>query len=274
MNVFNLTCILLFIFWNLSLRADVFENVSPTNEMSVVFTNYKSLLRAQSKTLGTNLFELNYDLHRISPELIKNILGELQSVAFRQLVSETNGNDPAPCFHEYLCLEDNILWLDFSIIPKKYDQLLLGKLKKRVKFYLEGRFGGHTTNYLYQAILNTRSSTLTIPAGFPLKLITEKWIPTGWTNLINQHDYWVVIDGSYAWIYDDKSFIQKRDRKEFDEKYKLKFEFAKSEAEEILNQRGQRSLDSSMYLNSEIKRILKDKYNIDWLSPEELRDNQ
>jgi len=241
-----------------------------------VYTNHLSMLRGEREKLLTNTFEVFIGVSDLPRDLVTNVWNEIQCDAFRQLVAEQDGSGTRPRYREFICLEDDMgvesLVAAFTSWPETNGVPVYKRFRKRVEFYMHGRFAGHSTNYLYQAIQESKSTNLAIPFGFPMRLKYEMWVPVAWTNhIINDLYGSVVVDGPLAWKYSsDGIFFQKRDAKEFDPQYKAQFESAGKEAQEILDKKGVVYIDSTANFDAELQKILKKKFNIDWLTPMEI----
>ena len=91
-----------------------------------------------------------------------------------------------------------------------------------------------------------------------------------WIKKIPEGEHWVVIDGDFAWLYDNLGFSQKRDASEYDPKLTAQFDAARAEAKKLLDKKGIELIDSSYPLDIETQRILQTKFKINWKRPDEL----
>ena len=244
--------------------------VTNQNSRSIIFTNHLAMLRAQEAAPCTNAFEIQTFIKDKSPELVSNVLHEITDNSFDQLMAENENGKDVMWFQKYVCREDEWFWVAFSTGSGCYDDAAYARFRKRVKFYVSGRFAGHSTNYLYQAISETKLTNDIGLIGLPIRLKYGEWIPSKWTNIVNQDGFWVVIDGPYPWVYDQSGFIQKRDAKQYDPRFKQQFESAEIEAKESLLKENIKQIDTDVFLAPRIKQILKRRFNIDWLTPEEI----
>jgi len=248
-------------------RADI----SPGNLL--LYTNHLELLRDQGRP-NERSFDLMFDCANLSLVSITNMISELREPAFVRLVSQEGGAQKPVNFRENFCLETDYFWVEFFLDQKVNDPATQEKFEKRVRFYINGRFSGHTTNFLYQAVQESKLTNISVPFGFPLALKTEQWVPSTWTNMFFTNTHWTVIDGSFAWVYSNGNYFEKRDSKEYAPEFKVQFESARKQALEVLKAKNIEPIDSDAPLNVEIQRVLKTKYHIDWQTPEELHGFQ
>jgi hypothetical protein len=221
---------------------------------------------------------------------LTNLLNELCCPAFKLLVTEERreGNcvKRVPEFRVLVCLEPEYgEWISLAADTER-DSVEYQRFRRRAEFYILSRYEGHTTNYVYAAIQETEATNYSLPSGFPRTLKERYWIPSGWiqgleipppsqnsnaTNMLLSPNFWLVVDGEFAWVYDSFGFRQRRDAKEYDPKLKRQFEVAREEACAILKKEGydERFLPKAL-LDSEMQRILKEKHQINWFTPEEL----
>lgn len=235
-----------------------------------LYTNNLELLQDQAR-LNERSFDLMFDCANLSPASITNMISELRAPAFLRLISEEGGARKPVHFRENFCLENDYFSVEFSLDPKVVDPATEKRFSKRVRFYINGRFSGHTTNFLYQAIQESKQTNVSVPFGFPLTLMTEEWVPKTWTNLFFTNTFCAVIDGPFAWVYHGGHYFGKRDAKEYAPEFQSQFESARKEASEVLKAKNIQPIDTDAPLNEEMQKVLKVKYHIDWQTPEELR---
>jgi hypothetical protein len=89
---------------------------------------------------------------------------------------------------------------------------------------------------------------------------------------VKMNRLWVVQDGQFAWVYYfglDGSHTMRRDAREYDPRNRGKFEAATKEALKTIHDQGINT-DISFHLDDEVQRILEEKYDIHWFTPQEL----
>lgn len=236
-----------------------------------IFTNHASVLAGLNRDVWGRGVVLAYDCFYIAPESVTNLISEIKGSSFRKLVSDADPLQDDSYFCECITVEKDYFWLDL-FVRQDVNPDALRRLRQRVKFYVAGRLSGHTTNYLYQAIDDIKKDKFSTPIGWPPYLTTNQWVPSTWTNVFAEDGYWVVCDGGYAWLYDKHGLVEKRDAKEYIPELKTKFKSAREQAIASLKSRGYTSLDSHAVLDSEMQKILKRDFHIDWLTPGELID--
>jgi hypothetical protein len=198
------------------------------------------------------------------------------------------------------------LWAKRNGIPEG----LFEKLSDKIGGYVRARLAGHTPEYANDLITSVSGSASHQPATLRGKILAEspgavsKWLQeTTNTFLItwyrppkgaNPHvilppdkcepvsvEYHVfkIVDGLVTWEYhvaqnEPDVDVRKHDSQEDDpQKAKLITE-ARKEVDQILENKGIKGQLGSCYVFwTELKKLLKAKYSIDWLSPEDLNPN-
>ena len=262
------------------------QKPSPGHEVHF-FTNGLALLNAEFASEFTNHFGDSISELRmavLAPDFLTNILQELSSPAFTALVSEgpsakkdVDSTEWLPRFRIFAYV-DSLHQVRFSFVTdSKRSSPQFLRFKDRVKFYIHARSEGHTTNYIYAALRETETTNYFLPLGFPRQQKKIYRIPSAWIQrfepdksaLLSQR-FWLVVDGKFAWLYDSFGFPKRMDAQEFDPKLKSQFAAAKQEARALLEKRGIHEFDSTILLDREVQRILRQKFHIKWFTPEEL----
>ncbi len=233
------------------------------------FTNHLALVRAEINSVS---FEesLNRDALALLPsDFLTNLFDEIRSPVFKELVTEEVGTGGSrkrlPEFRVHVCVQPD--WVDIWFATgSRQDRDAFGRFAQRARFYVRARGEGHSSNYVYWAIEESKGTNYILPPGFPPSFKSRYWIPSQWIDPTNVWN-WRVVDGKFAWTYHPE--VERRDAQEYDSKRKAQFAAAREEAVQNLKARGQ-FLEPNI-IDMEVKRILKQRYKIDWLTPQELR---
>ncbi len=270
------TCAAIVVFTLGSLTASSYRQ---TNLMSRVadeafyFTSHWAMVEESFKSPLTNSFEvsiMNRGLTLLGLDFLTNLFVEIRGPVFRTLVTEevrTGGSsERLPEFRAGVWVGPSDVSIRLFAGGKRNGAY--ARFEQRVRFYISARAEGHSSNYVYWAIQESKGTNYsTLPPGFPLWVKSRYWIPSYWINPTN---VWsgVVVDGKLAWSYAGLPVGQRRDAQEYDPELKTKFADARQEAVRDLKSRGI-FLEPGI-LDIAIKRVMKQKYNIDWLTPQEL----
>lgn len=249
------------------------------NSDSGIFTNSLEMLQSVVVS-GTDGYALRFDTNSFfteSTDVFANGAAEVRSKAFLRWISDVKpGSDTKIPLHVNVCItKEGLIWIDFRWKTNDISSDESKLLRQRIRFYVYRRLAGHTSNYVYAAVQESKGTNYVLPPGFPVALKKQYWIPSKWIpahpvgDFTQGGDYWVVRDGKYAWVYPSLGLPQKRDPLEYDPKLKNKFEAARKEAIRNLTSGGQ-FLDSQHLIDFETQSILKKRYHIDWTPPEEI----
>lgn len=261
------------------------------------FSNYDDTLSWEEHSTFTNWFEMMYlkPLPAFLPtNFVHRLYNEITKPSFEALISRgvrnsTNLNKHV-LFAAAVCdgMDRAGVAIDANIdLSPSASPVWV----KRLRFYIESRFGGHTIPYVEDAIEEEASPTnVALPFGFPPALKREYWIPSKWIEkdtmtldrlelglpkprIVESNQLWVVRDGRLAWIYcliSGMPFSQCRDGKEYGPAYKDKFEAATKTAWQQIKRQSTVFLDPQVVLDQKVKKILEQKYDILWMTPEGL----
>jgi hypothetical protein len=278
---------------------DAFGELPARTNEQTYFTNYTTMLQVMMKSPFTNGFDIGFlriKNRAVSTNFVDNLFREIQSDGFATLVTDRRMDEPGervPTFRSAVCVEPNHIWFCFRANEADNKTAFLN-FKRRAEFYVHSRLVGHTTNYVYWAIQETKQTNYSLPPNFPMFLKEQYWIPSKWIQQLTyetaavtmfnsvsnkqQPDFvaggvfWVVLDGDFAWQYDRFGSVEKRDPKEYDPKLKRQFSAAREETVRRFKDRGIQVPDSAVLFDRELKQILKTKFQFDWLTPEEIND--
>lgn len=232
------------------------------------------MIEAQIRLGYSNAFQVTIGTNRMAvlPRRFgSDFLKEIQSDGFKQLVTEAKANkgraDLVPAFRCAACLEDFWLTIAFFALFESKEDDLFRRFERFVRFYIDSRMDGHTTNYVYAAI-NQAKNDEHRPVNVSIQRSQSYVeIPDGWLRRISDTQ-WLLVDGKLAWVYNVFGFSERRDALEYDPRFTNFFRIAKQELSQN-NASGQISTASDY--NVRLKRILKEQHGIDWTTPEELK---
>lgn len=237
------------------------------------FSNHLSMLEQQIQGTFTNSFEIFVhkagDLRFQSTNFLSNLLGEVFSDSFKGTVSEMDQTTQVLQFRVSICVDSDGAWILTVVDSTLCDIRLYERFRKRFRFYIQERIAGHTTKYVESAINEYKSRASASPISSK-DLQSRYWIPSNWIKRVDSERGSIVVDGPYAWYYDDSGASERRDAKEYDPKLKGKFSEARRILAESKSDHGQGLLNSSYTYDLKLKRVLKEKFDIDWLTPAEL----
>jgi len=238
------------------------------------FTNHHQMVQELLKVTATNGFEEQFEARRLTvleTNFVAQLAREIRSSQFEKLVSASNnaGDEKRKVtFLAYVCVEPSAIWIGFDAFFDKANVRAYNCFKERARFYLHSRFDGHTLGFVNAAILEHASTN---EINFPKRLKEEFWLPPDWVRAHETNGFWLVIDGKFAWTYDRFGDVQRQDAQEYDDRFKRKFEEARREAAEQIRSKGITPSHAVDDIDREMKRILKLKFQIDWMTPEELK---
>jgi hypothetical protein len=202
-------------------------------------------------------------------EQASNVVSEVGSQSFRELVSGGRGGGATntPDYRLYAAVESHSIAL-LMAFTKRTDAAEEAYWKLRN--YTTDRAEGHSVKYAVDAIKERQPRS---PARTSDKNAEESVneadvlvrlfrIPRSWLQRsTNDHSYFVV-DGPFVWMYDGVT-VQKCDARELQADFRKKLDQVTEEVK-----KAGRLAAHDYY--AEIKRLLKERYDIDWRSPLEL----
>ena len=270
-----------------------------TNTNVVVFTNVANVISWDLYSPYTNGFRELYPrdvLMFLPSNFLSELTKEIASTNFTSLIKQSREDSGKlknfPEFVFAVC--DATDWVGFSFsmdFPMSSSEQNEPSWVQRLRFYVRSRFDGHSRKYVTDAINEEAGGTnVTLPLGFPEAIEKRYWVPSEWieedSSELDKMEFpmprqkglfplnrpWLVRDGKYAWVYycfDGVLFSRRKDGKQYDPLYKEQFETAAREAYNRIKQSKTFS-DSSIPLYNEVKSLLKKKFGIDWITPEEL----
>jgi hypothetical protein len=238
------------------------SHAATTNEIVSWFTNVHAMLSATlaySSNGGFDVVAGQDRLRLLPPGFIAELVKELRSDTFRELVTQ-RGAAPTgrvPAFRTFVCEMPDRVWIQFLTETASGGTETFLRFKGRAQFYADAMFEGHGSNYIRCAIEESEGTNYVLPLGFPAELKKTYWIPSKWIQRLDHvavayangrvawsnspgsvsfggRSYWLVVDGPFAWLYDDTGWRWRRDAKEYDPKLKVSFEAAREEARRAL----------------------------------------
>jgi hypothetical protein len=123
---------------------------------------------------------------------------------------------------------------------------------------------GHSSNFIFQALVHSHAPDVAAQLG-PFTAPRDRvWIPLDWPGQIDEQGSLILVDGAWAWVYESTGYCRKVDAKEYDPSLKPQFEAARKQAKAELIRKGISEADSGYFLDEEMRRILRTRYQIDW----------
>ena len=234
------------------------------------------------------------DLQYLPTNFFANLSNELTNATFNKLILHgnplaTNGDSGIAFALGISCGGINLGYSICGNWPTTAEDL---PWLDRLRFYMDSRFSGHSADYVTQAIIEkTEGTNFALPLRFPKALKEEAWIASKWieedpmpevdgigwldpgTNgMTGFNNMWIVRDGQFVWVYWLGGHGgERRDPKEYDPRYRSQFKLAAKEAVQAIRAQ-KRFIEGTYLIDKEIKRILAQKFGIDWLPPEELNN--
>ncbi len=243
----------------------------------VLFTNHEEMNLALMNRGYSNAFEIvlsTNSLMMLGQEFLTNLFNEIQGADFKALVTEIKPvsglNHQVPEFRALFCIDQSWFWVGFGVFLENDDQAAFQRFEKRARFYVESRCEGHSLAYVKAAISETKSTNYVLPFMMPKALKRELWVPHEWLRKAEKEGMWLVIDGQFAWLYNQFGFCQRRDSIEYRPELAKVFEAARQAAAIVPDEQKHLKQRVDPEYNKRLQHILKQKYGVDWTTPEEL----
>ncbi len=243
------------------------------------FATSKAVDMAYAASRFTNGFEvalppLGFGLGPPQATYIPMVAAVVATPAFQELVSDTTSGPSTRGLRLEVLVWTNavrariLFGAHFAVAERS----AFDSMEARCRFYLEGLADGHSTNFLNLALLHSKEPEVAETLGLLTSPRDVIWTPKDWPGRTNdiQQGLCVVVDGPFAWTYLRGEFSGKCDAKEFSPTLRGQFESARTEAEADLYRQGIQGVDNGHLFNMDLQRILKRRYGIDWLTPDQI----
>ena len=234
------------------------------------YTNYAGEFENETRSGARYGFQCDVPkdvLPLLPPNFLTNVFDEVQCDAFCALVrvqaSAKDTNHLKPQFMASACDSPVSVRICFAILDDCESEAS-ETFEQRARFYVRCRSEGHSSNYVWAALMETRTNYAPRPDCWPRILREEYAVPTNWVRKLEDHT-WLVIDGPLAWNYLGDFSVQVRDAQEYDPR--LRENFLKAKAD-VANMRSTLTADPDVLLKS----VLLKKYGIRWRTPFELHE--
>lgn len=232
-----------------------------------IYADYADMLTNSAPSNLIKCFDVTIQKDALAlfpPEAISNILVEVRSKSFKELTCNLEANqgkkELRPDFVVAVCERPTYFLISFGVTQADTNSQVFIPFSERVRFYVNARRQGHSSNYVAQALME-RGAVSAWPADMPKMLRDTYWVPRDWIKKVGSH--WIVVDGVLAWRYSDDGSEQVRDAQEYDPK--LLAAFTQAELE-VRNQGAQSEFVHDQLLKIELLK----RYQIRWTTPAEL----